>query len=103
MPSRSNSAWLSSMSNRVREEIATIRGSASRSGMAPLCRRPVSPTATATGSPAVTAGPLRSAAGELLGQHPFFQVVLRVEQQGHGAIVRLADGDLDHVAHLVRV
>src|SRR3546814_3942398 len=42
-------------------------------------------------------------AGELLGQHPLLEVVLGIEQQGHRAVARLADHDLHHVAHLVRI
>src|SRR5690606_5153279 len=40
---------------------------------------------------------------ELLAEDAFLEVVLRVEQQGDGARLRLADHHLDHVTRLVRV
>src|SRR5207342_137210 len=125
MPSRSNSAWLSSMSNRVREEIATISGSASRSGVRLFCPDPgragcddprLQPSAiknsaaSASGSGVAGLGtmarPARqpgSPAGELLGEDPFLEVVLGIEQQCDRAIAGLADGDFDDVADFMRI
>src|SRR5688572_5441887 len=76
MPSRSYSAWLCSRSNRAREVIATV---------------------------SVGAWPGTISHHELLGEDAFLEVVLGVEQQRHRALARLADGDLDDVAHLVRI
>src|SRR3546814_11164933 len=42
-------------------------------------------------------------AGELLRQHPLLEVVLGIEQTRHRTVARLADHDLHHVAHLVRI
>src|SRR3546814_14002299 len=65
-------------------------------------RRPPRSTRTDTLFPYTTLFRSRSA-GELLGQHPLLEVVLGIEQQGHRAVARLADHDLHHVAHLVRI
>src|SRR5690606_15047293 len=95
MPSRSNSAWLSSRSNSAREEMAAVSGGRVSDGMRGVWTDPV-----AAGE---TRPPPAGSGRELLAEDPLLQVVLGVEEQGHRAVARLLDGDLDHVADLVRI
>src|SRR5690606_39481901 len=93
MPSRSNSWWLSSRSNRAREEIATISGGGWESRDMGRSMR----ERNRTGRDAA-----RDSGHELLADDALFQVVLRIKQQRHLAAAGFANPDFEHVAHFVQ-